>query len=244
MKYYPWKDLYNKTIEAPFQHKIQEPWDPKYIKAPEKQGLDTKERYENIMRSDSYKTVFSDYYYYFNPEDPNDPQNQTFRILPCDHDKLQNGISKHSSISNSQSREKQAEENPVSQRIIDKQKSSATSYLPNSQLGQPQSIYKKIDGNSGDIKVMTNIESKFSKIKQLSNSTSANNILRQYRVSGASSYINNNNNAGIMNNSGLSSGGNKSLVGGSINSNNSTSTSNQNNSIRKSSSRPYIGGGN
>lgn len=180
------------------------------------------------MRSESYKIVFSDYYYYFNPEDPNDIQNQKFKILPCDHDKLQNGINK-STMYNLQmpSKDNQNDNDPISHRL-EKSKSNYISAQP--QFAQ-QGLYKKIEDNTTKIPA---------KNKEIVNSSSANNLLRQYRVSGASSYVNNSNNQVQMNNSGTSSGKGK-VIGGSINSNNSTSTSNQNsNSIRKSSSKPYM----
>lgn len=193
-------------MKAPFQHSIPEPWDSKYTNAVEKQGVETKERYENIMRKESFKIVFSDYYFYYNPEDLYDPQNQKFKILPCSHDKLQNGSSQlitkqESSITI---------ENPISQRI-EKIKSS---YINNT-----------IDQNN------YNYDSKLNKAKNLSNSNSANSILKQYKVSGASSYVINN--SVQANNSGLSID-NKSFPKGSQGSNNSTSTSNRN-TLRKES---------
>ena len=38
-------------------------------------GLDTKQRYENITRSENYKTAFADYYFYYNAFDPSDRSN-------------------------------------------------------------------------------------------------------------------------------------------------------------------------
>lgn len=225
--------MYNKSIEAPFQHKILEPWDQKYCNAPEKLGIETKERYENIIKGESYRSIFNDYYFYFNPEDSSDKQNNTMKILQCDHDKLQNG----SIIS--------------SKKIINEDFNQYTSLskgivavLQNSQPitdnRQDNQIVNKIEGNSpGEIKVMTNIESKFSKIKQLSSSGSANNVLRQYRVSGGGS-ININSLSILSKNTSIVSNNDKSLVGASVNSNSSTSTSNPL-GMRKTSSIHYVG---
>lgn len=220
LKYYAWKDLYNKTIEAPFQHKILEPWDQKYCNAPEKLGIETKERYENIIKGELYKSVFNDYYFYFNPEDSLDRQNNYLNILHCDHDKLQNGF-EISPKKPANAVNDDLTRSPLLSKGVNLGNSISKQIL---EVQQPGLIYKKIDGCTGDIKVMTNIESKFSKMKQLSNTGSASNILRQYRVSGAGS-ININSQSILSNNNSIVSSNNKSLVGASIGSNSSTSTS-------------------
>jgi len=137
--------------------------------------------------------------------------------------------------------------------------SNSSQIVPNSSnLGNYQSgvKFKKLEGSTNDLKIMTNIDSKFSKIKNMSNSGSASSLLRQYKVSGISSFSSGGNQvsnfSSIMNNQ-----NNKSLVGSSVNSNNSTSTSNQNNynissnnnlsiqknssNMRKSGSASYLG---
>jgi len=97
LKYYPWKDLYNKTLESPFKITSSEPWDSKYVNNPDRLGIETKIRYENIMRMDDYKVIFANYYFYYNPNDEKDIYNSKLKVLPCDHDKLMNGIEKYSS---------------------------------------------------------------------------------------------------------------------------------------------------
>lgn len=282
LKYYPWKDLYEKNLEAPFQHKIAEPWDPKYCNAPDKMGLDTKERYENIMRSENFRIVFHDYFFYLNAFDQTDVNNpKESRILPNNHNKLQNGIPNTTrEIRDNQERENTKMSNSKSQmNIADSEekvlynnnnfhkeinsnygnpnymlRNSSSQIIPNSNnLGNHQSglMYKKIEGTN-DIKVLTNIDSKFSKIKQMSNSGSASSLLRQYRVSGISSYSGTGQNQNHVSNfSSIMSQNNKSLVGSFHNSNNSTSTSNQNHYsmgsnqgssyMRKSGSASYLG---
>lgn len=273
MKYYPWKDLYDKNIEAPFQHNIREPWDPKYTNAPDKLGVDTKERYENILRSENFKGAFENYYFYYNAFDPNDRNNpKESRILPNNHHKLQNGLNQlnnsnvisqgslkedklihsNSSFLNSNNNNNTNDKSS----FVLRNSSSQTKILSNHLSNKSGVTYKKIDGSTGDIKVMTNIESKFSKIKQMSNSGSASSLLRQYRVSGISSY----NGTGSTNNQVryyiyiiliifiYMLFQNRSLVGSFVSSNNSNSTSsnsNQNYNIsggymRKSGSSSYI----
>lgn len=236
------------------------------------------------MRSENYKVVFNDYFFYYNAFDPNDRNNpKESRILPNPHVKLQNPstyssstvISQGSSakeekiIYNNQNYYREIQGNTSNQvqgssqnqnSFALKNSSSHSQVLANpSNLTNNQSgvLYKKIEGSGsigGDIKVMTNLESKFNKIKQMSNSGSASSLLRQYRVSGISSLSGTGNNQNQVSNfSSLMSNQNKSLVG-SFTSNNSNSqststnsNSNQNynlsgnNMMRKSGSTSYMG---
>jgi len=294
IKYYAWKDLYEKIIEAPFQHKIQEPWDAKYCNAPDKIGLETKERYDAIVKSDNYKNAFADYYFYFNAFDLNDKNNkQDLKILPNNHNKLQNGIVKEvkesqsnngsgsnlnlggntglglqtnnlglnngSSSGNSNSGVTSGTNIGVSNsgNGLTYQASSSSIVKQSSQIipnsnnltnNQSGVMFKKIEGG-GEIKGMSNIENKLSKIKQLSNQGSASSLLRQYRVSGISSYSGSGSNQNQVSNFSSMMSNNKSLVGSFISSNNSTSnSSNQNqnsgqygNLMKKSGSSTYIG---
>ncbi len=64
IKNFNWGDLYNKKIKAPFKPEGEENFDYKYCNAVEKQGLNTKERYADIVLSDNYKEIFLDYLYF------------------------------------------------------------------------------------------------------------------------------------------------------------------------------------
>jgi len=259
IKYFPWKDLYTKTFESPFKHNILEPWDAKYVNTPDKLGMETRDRYENIIRSESYKVVFNDYYFYFNTNDLKDKYNSKLRILPCDHDKLQNGVIKYANASNIVSQSQQNDDKTTASIVSDREGndgsisnrnslSRTNSLVNNSSISKSNIqnqgvntgttistntiIYKKVEPVN-EIKVMTNIESKFSKIKQISNSTSTNSLLRQYKVSGGSSYVSNKF-AGSQNTS-LMSNNSKTNVKISSISSNSTGISNQNQNVRSSS---------
>jgi hypothetical protein len=274
-------------MDPPFQHKIAEPWDPKYCNAPDKMGVDTKERYENIIRSDNYKVTFDQYFFYFNAFDPNDRNNpRETKILPNNHHKLQNGLSNQHYINNSTSRRGNDNEEKIlynnqnfnrEQGITNNRSSidmgnlgkNQPSFVVKNNMKQgmmPHSssqnnlMFKKIDGsssssnnynnygnsnnmmqNNNDLKIMTNIDSKFSKIKQMSNSGSASSLLRQYRVSGISSSYGGVNNQNQVNNfsSVISNQHNKKSQVGSFNSSNSTNTSNPNSNIISSNSSSY-----
>ena len=64
LKYYPWKDLYDKKIEAPFLPEKKENYDKKYCNSIDKIGIDTKGRYEQYKMSGNYQSVFFNFTYY------------------------------------------------------------------------------------------------------------------------------------------------------------------------------------
>ena len=61
LKYYPWKDLYEKNLEAPFSPRSQDNYDKKYCEGPDKIGNDTLERYQNYYKSEALNEIFMNY---------------------------------------------------------------------------------------------------------------------------------------------------------------------------------------
>ena len=61
LKYYPWRDLYEKNLEAPFSPKPQDNFDKKYCEGPDKIGNDTLERYQNYYKNEALVDVFINY---------------------------------------------------------------------------------------------------------------------------------------------------------------------------------------
>ena len=61
---YPWKELYNKKLISPFRPPDKDNYDYKYCNDVEKQGINTKQRYAEIMERINYITVFQSYLYY------------------------------------------------------------------------------------------------------------------------------------------------------------------------------------
>jgi serine/threonine protein kinase len=59
-----WKDLYNGLVTSPFIPAGEENYEYKFCTAKERKGEDTEQRYQEIMRSIEYKTIFDDYYYF------------------------------------------------------------------------------------------------------------------------------------------------------------------------------------
>lgn len=61
LKFYPWKDLYQKKIESPFIPKSNDNFDKKYCQGPDKIGNETLERYQNYYKKDALSDVFINY---------------------------------------------------------------------------------------------------------------------------------------------------------------------------------------
>ena len=63
-KDFDWKGLYLYKLKAPFIPKQGDNFDHRYCNAPDKSGVNTLERYRNIMNSAKYKEAFIDFYYF------------------------------------------------------------------------------------------------------------------------------------------------------------------------------------
>ena len=82
LKGFPWKDLYDKKIKAPFLPEKADNFDSKYCNNPEKITEGTKARYENHLREDKLKNIF-----------------KGFEFQPGDHQKSE-FINPHLKLSN------------------------------------------------------------------------------------------------------------------------------------------------
>ena len=69
-KNYPWKDLYEKKLPAPYIPKIGDNFDAKYCNQVEKLGESTKEKFENYLKDEKYKIIFKDFFYRYDKPDP------------------------------------------------------------------------------------------------------------------------------------------------------------------------------
>ena len=63
LKYYPWKELENKSLPAPFVPEKKDNFDKRYCESIDKIGEETKMRYEEILEGESYKNSFKKFYY-------------------------------------------------------------------------------------------------------------------------------------------------------------------------------------
>lgn len=61
LKYYPWKELYEKKLESPFIPKLGDNFDKKYCESPDKMGTTTKGRYEKHVKDDNFQNAFKNF---------------------------------------------------------------------------------------------------------------------------------------------------------------------------------------
>lgn len=69
-KDYPWKELYEKKLDAPFVPRKGDNFDRKYCEAPDKIGEDTRERYDELMKESNFSRVFKNFSYCNSKEVP------------------------------------------------------------------------------------------------------------------------------------------------------------------------------
>jgi hypothetical protein len=178
LKFYPWKDLYEKNIEAPFIPKIGDNFDAKYCNAPDKIGNDTKEKYESYLRDENFKDVFRCFTYY-NEENKEDT-----------------GKNKNSSSSYTKDLKFNNPHNNISNYNYGSIAGSSVINIGNSPNRMPESYNNNNINNTPnmmsekakaiDKNPSNNLENKFLKLKKQSNSSSTANLLRQYRQSNMS----------------------------------------------------------
>ena len=63
LKYYPWKELKDKTLLAPFIPDPKDNFDKSYCESIEKISEETRNRYEEIYYSENFRKIFIDFYY-------------------------------------------------------------------------------------------------------------------------------------------------------------------------------------
>ena len=63
-KHFNWKELYMGKLTSPFIPKNEDNYDRKYCMSVDVVRMKTKERYEKIVNSEEFKTIFLDYYYF------------------------------------------------------------------------------------------------------------------------------------------------------------------------------------
>jgi hypothetical protein len=61
MQNFPWRDLDDKKILAPFVPKVGDNFDKRHCEAPDRLGEETQERYQNYMRNKDLNKVFLNY---------------------------------------------------------------------------------------------------------------------------------------------------------------------------------------
>ncbi len=161
LKFYPWKDLYDKKIPSPFMPKLGDNFDAKYCNALEILGNATKEKYEQYLREDYCKEVFKDFYFNSNELDSTDKNKTINKKFYNPHLNIQTDIKQSSNT----------EGDKESKTFLN------LDHFQNYQTEQqPKILIDKINN-------LNNIDSKFSKIKMMSSCGSTNSLIRNYRQS-------------------------------------------------------------
>ncbi len=156
LKYYPWKELYDKTLESPFIPKVGDNFDARYCNQVDRLGNDTKDKYESYLRNDTLKEAFKCFTYFYlegkEEQNFNNPHNNISNIS----DVYSVNMNKSLNLANSS--------------VISGIGTSSSS---------PIEVKMRVDPS-------TNMENKFLRIKKQSNSSSTSSLLRQYRQSNVS----------------------------------------------------------
>ena len=110
LKYYPWEELEEKKLPAPFIPEQIDNFDKGYCESIEKISEETKKRYQEIFHSTKYKDAFVDFYY--NKDKPKYQRRQTKSNRIIIKKNQVNSISKNSN-SNSNNTEKEKEKSTI-----------------------------------------------------------------------------------------------------------------------------------
>ena len=134
LKYYPWRDLYEKNLEAPFNPKPQDNFDKKYCEGPDKIGNDTLERYQNYYKNEALNDIFINYSF----ENILTVQNHNNKTLNASQSGQAASKKKLNSLSASLN---QSSKNSINQLLKSKMKITESLYL-NNKIGSSISSLK------------------------------------------------------------------------------------------------------
>ena len=205
LKMFPWKDLYEKKLDAPFLPKFGDNFDAKYCNAPDKIGNDTKEKYEGYLRDEGFKDIFRGFTYLNDNINGENTANNNNNM--AGNSKIPNINSKftnpHLNIANynyggSGGHIQNNNLNASSVNVFQGSNSGMNSARDSLYNGNGNNmnvsnsmIMNAADRTKGmavgvDKSLTMNIENKFLKLKKQSNSSSTSSLLRQYKQSNIS----------------------------------------------------------
>lgn len=180
IKYFTWKELYEKTIEPPFIPKQGDNFDAKYCNAADKLGLNTKEKYESYLKNENYKFAFMGFTHCpVNTEEElirKDTVLDSNKSNPIkkEHLKAMRFDNPHASIRNISNISLNFERN-----------TNVNSSLNNN---GKDSSFISLNSNPKNNRNSSELENRFIKMKNqsVSSSSSTFSLLRQYRMSNSS----------------------------------------------------------
>jgi hypothetical protein len=186
LKYYQWRDLYDKKLDSPFKPKQGDNFDEKYCNGGDKIGPDTKDKYENILKDETFRNAFLGFTYHGDFVEEGDEElkknNSNINKLCNSVSVNVNGINQiptkfvnpHLNIQNV---EYTIEDEINVNNCAD---NKFNPMYPNDNLCYDKS---KI---TVDKSITANIENKFIKMKKQACSSSTSSLLRQYKNSNIS----------------------------------------------------------
>ena len=188
LKYYPWEDLENGKLLAPFIPEKKDNFDKRYCESIDKITEETKLRYEKIFKSEKFLNAFSGFYYDENYKfNENNNNNKNVKIEKIEKiDNINNNYNKKKNIKNNNNNYKNKnslDRNINSLKTLHKYNKSATNLFRENLNSNNinEFIEKEVLSNS-------NIRSK--NLKQ----SRSNNSLKNNNNTSKSHYNNNKNN--------------------------------------------------
>ena len=162
LKYYPWDELEQKILPAPFVPEEIDNFDKSYCESEEKITQETKLRYKKIYSSNTYKIAFVDFYFNKDIAKYQRKQVKSKKVKNIINNEENNNENKNENIDEKNTVNNNVEEIFISGKdeIIDKNNNN-------------NSLDKLIKSNENDIKNIAEMKNK----NELSNNSNKNNII-------------------------------------------------------------------
>ena len=162
LKYYPWDELEQKILPAPFVPEEIDNFDKSYCESEEKITQETKLRYKKIYSSNTYKIAFVDFYFNKDIDKYQRKQVKSKKVKNIINNEENNNENKNENMDEKNTVNNNVEEIFISGKdeIIDKNNNN-------------NSLDKLIKSNENDIKNIVEMKNK----NELSNNSNKNNII-------------------------------------------------------------------
>lgn len=85
LKFFPWKDVFQKKYESPFKPKAGDNFDTRYCNTPDVLGNRTLEKYEEYLKQEAVTPSFDSFYFYHNDIDEHDCYNSKVKLFNDPH---------------------------------------------------------------------------------------------------------------------------------------------------------------
>jgi hypothetical protein len=193
---------------------IGDNFDAKYCNAQEKLGNNTLEKYEHYLRDETFRDAFKDFYYYFNDMEPNDKFNTKERKFFNPHLQIQSNLKITNVVSNNNNFN-----SFIGNQFFKLDNSGAVNINDNQSLHKNYASKESVVNNPkiAQDRAMSNIDSRFTKIKLMSNSGSTNSLIKNYRQSSGNNMISNNSTSNSSNSFNINAMGRRSGSTANIN---------------------------